>query len=167
MSNQAGPSRQRRSAQQVQNAAQAQQDLLSQPRALAQLDDMSRRIMRLVNIEQKLALQQRNGANLLIRVARTNGDQKSYFEDYLGQIVDGDYTKPGNLDWRRLKAWVVERINFAVGRPFLPGEEVHTDVFLLNVWDQGLETPRQLIDKVAFIRLLIKWEKGEVALNPL
>ncbi|KAK8102181.1 hypothetical protein PG984_015327 [Apiospora sp. TS-2023a] len=80
------------------------------------------------------------------------------------QTVGGGYTKPGNLDWFLLKRWVVARVNEAVHQRTVTGDELSTNIFVLNTWDQGRQEARELIDKVAFIRLLIQWERGEVRL---
>lgn len=130
---------------------------------MAQLAQIEQRVERIPYIEQRISFQQRSGANLLIRVKRELGGE-SYFEDFLGQIVNGNYTKPGNLDWARLKRRVILHINKAVHQTPLPGDLVNTDVFVLNVWQQGRPEERQLTDKVAFVTLLIKWEKGAIKL---
>ncbi|KAK8067490.1 superfamily II DNA/RNA helicase [Apiospora saccharicola] len=155
------------------NGAAAQ--LPNNNNALAvQLNLMEQQATRLSAIEQRLHFSQRSGADLLIRVAQEKKEaergkegekvDKKYFEDFLGQIVGGKYTKPGNLDWWQLKRWVVLHVNKAVRQKTATYDEVGTNIFMLNTWEQGRAEPREFIDKVAFIRLLIQWEKGEVTL---
>ncbi|KAK8073235.1 hypothetical protein PG994_004134 [Apiospora phragmitis] len=55
-------------------------------------------------IEWRVAMIKRTCANVLLRVL---GPNETYYQDYIGQIAT-PFTTPGNLDWPKIKTWVVQ-----------------------------------------------------------
>ncbi|KAK8037772.1 hypothetical protein PG991_001118 [Apiospora marii] len=160
MSNQAGAARPR-GPQQNQNGAQAQQ---LQNLLLDQVNQIKNRVDRIPGIEQRLHFARRSCANVLIRVAQDNGGE-NFYQEFLGQILNGDYTQPGNLDWSLVKQWVIRHINLSVGDSdrVTQQEEDATDLFIV-VNERGQDLQATLVNKILFISGLINWEKGATVL---
>ncbi|KAK7906518.1 hypothetical protein PG985_016255 [Apiospora marii] len=114
----------------------------------------------MVELNQNMSLIiRKKGANLLIRVAAPDG---KYFSEFLGAILrdDGGYTHAGNVDWARVKRWVVTMINDSVGEDTEDGEWARTDVYTDHTFnDRG--HPH---DDVRFSSAVALWEMGKIRL---